>query len=176
MTVSAVTILVVALVLLVVALFALWLYSIAHRLDRLHVRSDQSWAALDAALSRRAAVARAASTTLTPAQRKVLAGAAERAERAPRATREAAENALSVELSRLDLDSLPAQLVAELADADARVLIARRFNNDAVRDTLALRRRRMVRLFHLGGTAPMPTYFELAEVAALPGPGSEALE
>ncbi len=54
-------------------------------------------------------------------------------------------------------------MVAELADAEARVLIARRFHNDAVRDTLALRTRRPVRWLHLGGTAPLPTYFEIAE-------------
>ena len=40
---------------------------------------------------------------------------------------------------------VPVALVAELADAEARVLLARRFHNDAVRDTLALRERRPVR-------------------------------
>ncbi|SLJ81952.1 hydrolase, nudix family protein [Mycobacteroides abscessus subsp. abscessus] len=45
------------------------------------------------------------------------------------------------------------------------MLIARRFHNDAVRDTLALRTRRPVRWLHLGGTAPLPTYFEIAERA-----------
>ena len=43
--------------------------------------------------------------------------------------------------------------------------LARRFHNDAVRDTLALRERRPVRLLRLGGTAPLPTYFEIAERA-----------
>ena len=43
-----------------------------------------------------------------------------------------------------------AALVAELADAEARVLLARRFHNDAVRDTLALRERRPVRLAAAG--------------------------
>ncbi|HJT92510.1 MAG TPA: NUDIX domain-containing protein, partial [Mycobacterium sp.] len=54
-------------------------------------------------------------------------------------------------------------LVAELADAEARVLLARRFHNDAVRDTLALRERPAVRMLRLGGTAALPTYFEIAE-------------
>jgi 8-oxo-dGTP pyrophosphatase MutT (NUDIX family) len=58
-------------------------------------------------------------------------------------------------------------LIAELADAEARVLLARRFHNDAVRDTLALRERRPVRLLRLGGTAPLPTYFEIAERAQI---------
>jgi 8-oxo-dGTP pyrophosphatase MutT (NUDIX family) len=61
---------------------------------------------------------------------------------------------------------LPVALVAELADAEARVLLARRFHNDAVRDTLALRERPLVRMLHLGGTAALPTYFEIAERAA----------
>jgi hypothetical protein len=44
-------------------------------------------------------------------------------------------------------------------------MIARRFHNDAVRDTLALRGRRPVRWLHLGGTAPTPMYFEIVERA-----------
>ena len=36
-------------------------------------------------------------------------------------------------------DSVPVALVAELADAEARVLLARRFHNDAVRDTWCCR-------------------------------------
>ena len=45
------------------------------------------------------------------------------------------------------------------------MLLARRFHNDAVRDTLALRERPAVRLLRLGGTAALPTYFEIAEQA-----------
>ena len=68
-------------------------------------------------------------------------------------------------LELVDPGSIPAALVAELADAEARVLLARRFHNDAVRDTLALRERRWVRLLRLGGRAPLPSYFEIAEPA-----------
>jgi hypothetical protein len=39
-------------------------------------------------------------------------------------------------------------------------------HNDAVRDTLALRSRRLVRWLHLAGTAPMPAYFEIADADA----------
>ncbi len=90
---------------------------------------------------------------------------ADAAERAPRSDRESAENELSAELALVDPTSLPLPLVAELADVEARVLLARRFHNDAVRDTLSLRERPMVRLLHLGGTAAMPTYFEISERA-----------
>ena len=96
---------------------------------------------------------------------KRLAALADAAERAPRAAREAAENELSAALAVVDPASLPAALVAELADAEARVLLARRFHNDAVRDTLALRERPAVRMLRLGGTAALPTYFEIAERA-----------
>ena len=59
---------------------------------------------------------------------------------------------------------------AELADAEARVLLGRRFHNDAVRDTLALRERPVVRLLRLGGRAPLPTYFEIAGRPSQIGP------
>ena len=38
-------------------------------------------------------------------------------------------------------------------------------HNDAVRDTLALRSRRLVRWLRLAGTAPLPAYFEIADAA-----------
>ena len=109
---------------------------------------------------------------------KRLAALADAAERAPRTAREAAENELSAALALVDPASLPVALVAELADAEARVLLARRFHNDAVRDTLALRERPAVRMLRLGGTAALPTYFEIAErargVAAGSRPGQPA--
>lgn len=155
----------VALLAVVVLLIAGWAYQTAHRLDRLHVRYDLSWQALDAALARRAVVARAVAADAydgDPAGRR-LAGLADTAERAPRSGREAAENELSAALALVDPAAVPVALVAELADAEARVLLARRFHNDAVRDTLALRERLPVRVLRLGGTAALPTYFEIAE-------------
>jgi 8-oxo-dGTP pyrophosphatase MutT (NUDIX family) len=151
----------------VVMLAAAWAYQTAHRLDRLHVRYDLSWQALDGALARRAVVARAVAVEAYGAgpDGKRLAARADAAERASRAAREAAENELSAALALVDPVSLPVALVAELADAEARVLLARRFHNDAVRDTLALRERSAVRLLRLGGTAALPTYFEIAERA-----------
>ncbi|MGA8546733.1 MAG: NUDIX hydrolase, partial [Mycobacterium sp.] len=92
-----------------------------------------------------------------------LAALADAAESAPRQAREACENSLSAALAMVDPAAMQAGLIAELADAEARVLLARRFHNDAVRDTLALRERRLVRLLHLGGTASLPSYFEIAE-------------
>ncbi len=142
----------------------------ANRLDRLHIRYDLSWQALDGALGRRAVVARAVAADAYRGlpEGKRLAALADAAERAPRSGREAAENELSAALATVDPTSMPVALVAELADAEARVLLARRFHNDAVRDTLALRERRPVRWLRLGGTAALPTYFEIAERAGPP--------
>lgn len=168
MTLSALTVLIVGLVAVTILVIGLWAYGTAHRLDRLHVRSDLAWQSLDSALARRAVVARAVSAATRERldESRRLASLADAAERADRTHREAAENAVSVALAVLEPADLPPQLVAELADAEARVLIARRFHNDAVRDTLALRTTLPVRLLHLGGTAPLPTYFEIAERSA----------
>jgi 8-oxo-dGTP pyrophosphatase MutT (NUDIX family) len=151
----------------VIVLVGAWAFQTANRLDRLHVRYDLSWQALDGVLARRAVVARAVAVDAYgggPEGRR-LAALADAAERAPRSSREAAENELSAALALVDPASLPVALVAELADAEARVLLARRFHNDAVRDTLALRERPTVRMLRLGGTAPLPTYFEIVERA-----------
>ncbi|MGO9928698.1 MAG: NUDIX hydrolase [Mycobacterium sp.] len=159
-------------VLILVALVATaggaWAYRIANRLDRLHVRYDLSWQALDGALARRAVVARAVAIDAYGAASKArqggrLAALADAAEGAPRHARENAENELSAALAMVDPASLPTGLIAESADAEARVLLARRFHNDAVRDTLALRERFLVRTLRLGGTAALPSYFEIVE-------------
>jgi 8-oxo-dGTP pyrophosphatase MutT (NUDIX family) len=162
-------IVVITLAVLVVVIMAVgaWAFQTASRLDRLHVRYDLSWQALDGALARRAVVARAVAVDAYgggPEGRR-LAALADAAERASRSGREAAENELSAALALVDPVSLPVALVAELADAEARVLLARRFHNDAVRDTLALRERPAVRWLRLGGTAALPTYFEIVERA-----------
>lgn len=167
--IALVVVLLIALLIVVLG-FAVWGYRTANRLDRLHVRYDLSWQALDAALARRAVVVRAVATSVfggtADAERLVVL--ADAAEHAPRQAREACENALSGALSRVEPGSVPAALIGELADAETRVLLARRFHNDAVRDTLALRDRRLVGLFRLAGKAPLPSYFEIAERSQAP--------
>ncbi len=161
--------LVVASVLLIVVLlgFVAWGFRTANRLDRLHVRYDLSWQALDAALGRRAVVARAVAANAlgghSDAAARELVACADAAESAPRQAREGCENKLAAALATIEPASVPTGVIAELADAEARVVLARRFHNDAVRDTLALRERRLVRLFRLAGTAKLPTYFEITE-------------
>ncbi|NIJ11621.1 ADP-ribose pyrophosphatase YjhB (NUDIX family) [Saccharomonospora amisosensis] len=148
----------------VVVAVGLWLVATANRLDRLHVRMDAGWAALDAALARRAVVARTvAAGSLPRRQAQVVRAAAKEAESARRPERELAENELTRLLSEVDRRRLPAPLAEELSDAEQRVVIARRVYNDAVRDTLELRGRRHVRYFRLAGKAARPEYFEIAE-------------
>ncbi len=174
----AIVLLVGIVVVIMLALATAWMFSTANRLDRLYVRYDLSWQALDAALARRAVVARAVAAGIgRGVDSRRLATLADGAERAPRASRESAENELSAALAGVDLAGLPAGLVAELGDAEARGLLARRFHNDAVRDTLALGERPAVRLLHLGGHARLPTYFEIVERVLEPGgdPGTAAV-
>ncbi len=157
----------------------------ARRLDRLHLRTDAARAGLADALDRRGATVLRVADALATAPRRTemptlpavdaaaLAGDAHDALDACRAALrvagagldfcEAAENTLTRRLAGVDRDALPPGLAAELADVDQSVLIARRVHNDAVRDTLDLRSRRLVRWLRLAGTAPAPAYFEIAE-------------
>ena len=121
-------------------------------------------------MTRRAMIAAALATTALAtggladaAQARELATLADRAERAAPTAREDAENALSAALARTDPNRRSAALVVELADAETRVMMARRFYNDAVRDTRALAQRRPVRWLRLGGHAAPPEYFEIIE-------------
>ncbi|RJQ75824.1 NUDIX hydrolase [Pseudonocardiaceae bacterium YIM PH 21723] len=131
-----------------------WLQLSISRLDRLHIRTDAAWAALDAALSRRCVVARAIALVQQDSR---LRAAADAAEASPRSGRELAEN----RLTRILTDVTHPALSAELADAQHRVMLARLVYNDAVTDTRALRATWAVRFFHQAGRAPLPDYFEI---------------
>lgn len=153
-------ILVTVVVLLLAAAFRLWLT--AHRLDRLHKRTEAAWAACEEALARRIVATRAlaAAGHLEPARAADLRHAATVADGAPRRTRDAAERALSQVLGAIEDDSR-GDLASELADAEERVTLACRFYNDAVRDTRALRASWFTRFFRLAGRARLPEYFDM---------------
>ena len=142
--------------LLVAAVGVVGAVGAATRLDRLHVRTDAAWAALDAALCRRAHTV--SGLDMGMAMRCATDAGAH-------AAREEAENELSRALAALDRTELEPACARRLADAEQRVVIARRVYNDAVRDTLALRSHRTVRWLRLAGHAPLPRYFEIAEPA-----------
>jgi hypothetical protein len=146
------------------------------RLRRLVGRVRRAREVLDAALLRRAelsaALARERAADLGPDLTAALADAAAGA-RAPSAgDREAAENLLGRRLRRVP----EPVLTPELTDAGVRVALARRFYNDAVRDTRALRRRRLSRVLRLHARRPLPRYFDIDDGldAVLTGPAPRA--
>lgn len=208
---------VVAVVALVVAV-ATYLTWIASRLDRLAVRVESLWAALDGQLAARAfaahelahqiddpvlhAAARGAGSS-EPSEREVAENELSLALHSalPRGIEEAAERVPAVALAaaglpaagerppvsaagvgtaliggavllprvpprRVDdpvLSELPECARSAACDLEVvlvKVALARHFYNDAVRDLLTLRARRLPRLLHLYGTAKAPAYFE----------------
>ncbi|MBC3185441.1 hypothetical protein H7347_02445 [Corynebacterium sp. zg-331] len=128
-----------------------WAYFTAQRLNRLHIRTDSARQNLHASLDRRASLVEALVPEAAPQARELLAADYSALDR-----RALAETTMEEALA--GLETLPAQVV----DASARVELARRFYNDAVTDTRALRTRPAIRMLRLGGTAPLPVYFELA--------------
>ncbi|MDX6275544.1 MAG: hypothetical protein QOJ92_2754 [Frankiales bacterium] len=145
----------VATVVLALALIATYLTWTASRMDRLHARTDAARAALDAQLVRRAATALevAASHGIEP-----LRAAASAGYHSEQDARAAAETALSEAMRSVRLDE---ESATALAEAGRRVVLARTFYNDAVRDTVAFRQRRVVRALRLVGHAPEPEPFEI---------------
>jgi hypothetical protein len=153
-------------------LIAFYLSWTASRLDRLHHRVETARFALDAQLVRRSAVALelATSRLLDPAAALLIAGAAHVAREADGDKREPAESDLSGALraaldqpgqvEELRSDCAGKAVLAELDAAAARVVMARRFHNDAVRASRAVRRKRHVRYLRLAGNAPEPISFE----------------
>ncbi|MGH8891379.1 MAG: hypothetical protein ACRDV3_16660 [Acidothermaceae bacterium] len=160
---------------LIVAFIVLAAYvaSTSNRLDRLHARLDATRAALDAQLVRRSAVTLeiAASALLDPATSVLLAGAAHQARAVTGDAREVDESALTAALratfdepdvaATLADDPTGAELLAELEAAATKVPLGRRFYNDAVRSTLAVRKHRVVRWLHLAGRVAPPRFFEM---------------
>ena len=146
------------------------------RLRRLAGRVRRARDVLDAGLLRRAelsaALAREHADVLGAEFGAALADAAAGA-RAPSAgDREAAENRLGRLLRRVP----ESVLTPELTDAGVRVALARRFYNDAVRDTRSLRRRPLARVLRLHARRPLPRYFDIDDGldAVLTGPAPHA--
>jgi hypothetical protein len=152
---------------LAAVLLTMWVTFTLTRMDRLHARVDAAQAALDAQLVRRAAalqrVAESDDSDLSAQLNARYEQIALDALAALDGQRQASENAVGRALRDLAEQSyqLPAQAAAELSEAASRVLIARRFYNDAVRDTRTLRSGLMPRLFRLAGRRGMPAFFDI---------------
>jgi hypothetical protein len=144
-----------------------WVSFTATRLDRLHARVDAAQAALDAQLVRRAAavlhVAQRTEIGLSAAEHRFYEDVAQTALIGAPGERQRAENAVSRAVTDLVTARvpLPEDSDRELREAAERVLIARRFYNDAVRDTRTLRARRMPRLLRLAGRRGVPEFFDI---------------
>jgi hypothetical protein len=153
-----------AVVLLVLVIWTGWTLT---RLRRLEARVARAWTALDASLQRRAGLAEELARTFPAAvggERASYLAAFAADARAPRdGDRELAENILGRELRELpaDLSGVPTALRNDITGTATRVALARRFYNDAVRDTRALRRRRLPRVLRLHASRPLPRYFDI---------------
>jgi hypothetical protein len=158
--------------LLGVLLIAAWYLSFsASRLDRLHHRVETSWAALDAALQRRASVALelASSGLLDPAESVLLTAAAHDAREAELIGRGSAETDLTIALMTIFPDEegtdalkdhvLGADLIDEMREAVRRVEFAHASHTDAVESTRIVRSKFVARLFRLAGRAEVPEPF-----------------
>lgn len=148
-------------------LLVLWIGWTLTRLRRLETRVTRAWASLDTQLQRRAGLAEELARDFPAAvgeERAAYLAAFAADARAPvDGDRELAENVLGRELRELppELPGVPTALRTDLSGTGTRVGLARRFYNDAVRDTRALRRRRLPRLLRLHASRPLPRYFDI---------------
>jgi hypothetical protein len=152
-----------------------WVTFTVTRLDRLHARVDAAQAALDAQLVRRSAAllhAVEVAGPLEPQRATRYERAASGALNADPDGREAAENEVGRVIAELaaDVPRVGGAEGLELHEACVRVTIARRFYNDAVRDTRTLRARRMPRFLHLAGHRDLPQFFDIDDAVEFPAP------
>ncbi|SET00557.1 hypothetical protein [Geodermatophilus poikilotrophus] len=153
----------------VVLLLVAWVTWTLTRLGRLEARVERAWTALETQLTRRAELAEELArdhATAVGEERAARLRACVREVRAPRTgDRELAENALGRELRDLpaDLPGVPSGVRADLAGTAIRIGLARRFYNDAVRDTSALRTRRLPVLLRLHASRPVPRFFDIED-------------
>ena len=170
------TLTIIVLVVLAAVLWSFYVSWRASRLDRLHNRVEATRTALDLALVRRASAAAdlAASGQLDPATSVLLADAVRRVRQADPAERDLAESDLTRALRAiLGEPGLREELTeggdpedaGELLDSVERsaqqVYIARKFYNDLAGRTLDARRKGLVRILHLSGTAKAPEFFDM---------------
>jgi hypothetical protein len=141
---------------------------LATRVDRANVRAERTWAALDAALVRRAQ--RAQELVLMPGidpATALLVSDAANAALEPNLSRQDRERVESDLSHVLDAVNPILQSGANLLESErARASICRRLHNDAVATALSLRRRHSVRIFQLAGRAAEPRPFEMGEGVA----------
>jgi hypothetical protein len=158
------------LIVILTVLLTAWITFTITRLDRLHSRVDAAQAALDAQLVRRIAALRHAvewdypgRPALSAQEQSRYESIAQTALAASGEDRQAAENEVGRAVLDLATGGVAVSSAAgdELHESAVRVAIARRFYNDAVRDTRSLRGRRMPRVLHLAGYRDLPHFFDI---------------
>lgn len=154
---------------LLFAIFVAWYLSYsATRLDRLHHRVETSWANLDSLLQKRAAIAIeiARSEISDPAASFLLTLAAHQARDASMQERSVAESGLNSALRILlegdekNLGAKELELVEELKDLNQKIEMGIAIHVEAVQRTIMVRRKPLIRIFRLAGTAPEPIVYE----------------
>ena len=149
-----------------------WVTFTVTRIARLYARTEAAQSAMDAQLVRRAAalaiVSEVSGPQLGPDRARSLLEISQRALAAPPADRQAAENDVSRAIGGLAAPASDPILLAgdhgaELAEASARAMIARRFYNDAARDTRALLSGRMPRYLRLARGRELPQFFDIED-------------
>jgi hypothetical protein len=152
-----------------VLLLLAWTVWTLVRLTRLEARVARAWTALDTQLQRRAGLAeelaREHPGVLGTERAQYLAAFAADARAPADGDRELAENLLGRELRDLPPGppGVPTALRTDLAGTGTRVALARRFYNDAVRDTHLLRTRRLTGLLRLHASRPLPRFFDIED-------------
>lgn len=140
----------------------------ATRLDRLHHRVETSWANLDGLLQRRAAIAiEIARTEISdPAASLLLTFAAHQARDANMRDRSQAESGLNGALEILlegdhnNFQEKELELINELKDLNEKIEMGIAIHVDAVNRTVKVRKKPIIRLFRLAGSAPEPIVYE----------------
>jgi hypothetical protein len=147
-----------------VVLLATYVTWTAGRVDRLHARASGAFAALDAALLRRAAAAVELGEATGDAE---LPAVARAALAAPAHERELAENDVTRALRAATAAAAPQDALDGPVDAviasSRRVALARQVHTDLVRDARAVRRLVLVRLLRFARSHPEPRFFDIDE-------------
>ncbi|MCW2603924.1 MAG: hypothetical protein JWN61_2059 [Pseudonocardiales bacterium] len=162
-----------------------WVTFTVTRIGRLYVRTEAAQASMDAQLVRRAAALAIISETAMPAlgapEALRLRTISQRALVASPKERQAAENDVSRAIAGF-VEAHSGTLVldgpdgAELAEACARAAIARRFYNDAARDTRSLLSARMPRYLRLARGRDRPQFFDIEDAPRWAPPSTAPAE
>jgi hypothetical protein len=145
----------------VVVLLATYVTWTAGRVDRLHARAAGAFAALDAALVRRAAAAVELGELVADAHLPAVA----RVALAATHERELAENDVTRALRAATAAAGPAESldgpVEAVVATSRRVALARQVHTDLVRDARAVRRLALVRLLRFTRSHAEPRFFDI---------------